>query len=180
MISIGIGTMASIVIVGMLIYSAKISQANLAQLHSGQASRRFYDHVAELTHRAKHVVVSADGLTLTLTLEPLVAGGSDFVCSYTFEDDDSDLTTIQDNRIRFTSNSTSLYPEEVVVNGITPSAAGWIFHMDNPQPLVVMSFRIGDPSSDADQISNAITGPGTQGVNVTSRIAPRNLHLWGG
>jgi prepilin-type N-terminal cleavage/methylation domain-containing protein len=179
LIALGISSMAMGVITYMLLFSAKVARANMSQLHAGQASRTFYEHVAERTRRAKRIQVASDGLSVTFTLEPVVSAGPDIICTYTFENDDDDLDTILDNRVDFES-SDSNDPDKTIISGVTPGADGWLFSPDTPRPILIMSFRVGDASEDPDDPSNVFTGPGAQGVNVTSRITPRNLHLWGG
>lgn len=173
-VSLGISVTALTAITSMLIYSSRVMQSNLAQLHAGEASRRFYNSVAEAARTAMHIVVANDGLSVTLTQ------ADNTVQSFTFVDEDSNLETIVNNRIFFDPDTSTGGDEESIVNGVTPGPLGWIFRPNTPRPLLDISFRIGDPSNNPASPSHVFTGPGTQGVDVTSQITPRNLHLWGG
>jgi type II secretory pathway pseudopilin PulG len=173
-IAAGVSVVAMTAVIYMLMYSSKTAQSNLSQLHAGTASRRLYEHVGFNTRQAKRIVVATDGLSVEFTRT------DDVVCSYTYVDEDGDPATIMNNRMIFDPDLSVTGDQETVVSGVSPGPGGWIFSPDNPRPVLIMNFRIGDPDDDPAHISNAFTGPGAQGVDVLTRITPRNLHLWGG
>jgi type II secretory pathway pseudopilin PulG len=173
-IAAGISVVAMTAVIYMLLFSSKTAQANLSQLHAGTASRQLYEHVGFNARQAKRIVVATDGLGVEFTRT------DDVVCSYIYADLDSDPDTIMDNRMIFDPDLSVSGDQENIVSGVSPGPGGWIFSPDNPRPVLIMNFRIGDPSADPAHISNAFTGPGAQGVDVLTRITPRNLHLWGG
>lgn len=174
LIATAISAVAITAVTATIIYSAKIVQANFAQLHSGLSARSFYEHVAFNTRRAKRIVIASNGLSVQLTAT------NNVICSYAYQDADSNPATIENNRVIYDANTATSGGEKSIVSGITPGPGGWMFQPNTPTPLLTIQFRIGDPSNSATHLSNTITGPGTQGVDVRSRLAPRNLHLWGG
>jgi hypothetical protein len=105
---------AVLVITEFLIYSSRIAQANLSQMHAGEASRRFYEHVASSVHRSMHIDVLSGGLDAEVTL----VDGT--VCSYTYLDADSDPATIMDNRVIFDPDVDTGGDDFWLVSGITP------------------------------------------------------------
>ncbi|MBN1478300.1 hypothetical protein JXA47_16205 [Candidatus Sumerlaeota bacterium] len=173
-IAAGVSVVAMTAVIYMLMFSSKTAQSNLSQLHAGTASRRFYEHVGFNTRQAKRLVVAPDGLGVEITRT------DDSVCSYTYVDLDGEPDTIMNNRIIFDPDISASGDQEAIVSGITPGSEGWIFFPDVPRPVLILNFRIGDPSASPEHVSNAFTGPGAQGVDVLTRITPRNLHLWGG
>jgi prepilin-type N-terminal cleavage/methylation domain-containing protein len=173
-IALGISVTAVAAITTSLIYTSRVVQSNLSQLHAGEASRRFYDHIAEHTRSAVHIAVASNGLSVTITQS------NGRVESYSYADADSNPSTVNNNRIVFDPNTSVGGDQETLVGSITPGSQGWIFQPNTPRPLLNIAFRIGDPVSDPFGPSNAFTGPGVQGVDVTSQLTPRNLHLWGG
>lgn len=167
--AIAMSTVIMAVVTATLLYSSKVTQANLAQINAGLRCRSLYEHVAAQVRSSKHIEVAPDGLSVTLVRT------DDSVCSYVFQDSDGNVDTILDNRIVYTSGDSS----ESIASGVSPGPGGWLFQPGVPN-LLAMNFRIGDPSIAATHPSHAITGPGPQGVDVFTWMTPRNLHLWGG
>jgi prepilin-type N-terminal cleavage/methylation domain-containing protein len=171
LIALSIGTLAMAVLASQVIFASKVARANLFQLNAGQRSRVIYEHIAGEVRRAHGIAVSPDGLTLTVTR---VDGST---CSYSYQDEDGVPATIQDNRLIYDPDTTTDGDEQILSPGLNPGAGGRIFrHTDSTTPLT-LTFRIGDPDADPSNPSNVMTGPGAQGIDVITAVAPRNTRL---
>ena len=88
--------------------------------------------------------------------------------------DDDDLMTPGDNRLLFDPDTGKSGDEVLLARNVTPLEAGGAFRYEGATRPLQVDVRLGDPASGATAQSDAATGAGTQGVEISISIAPRN------
>jgi hypothetical protein len=169
MVSAAIGVLVTGMAITFVVMAGNELKANQSQVTFNHMARYGRERVAAVVRTSSLVTVSPDGSAAQI-------GRPDGTSAeFYFEDSDGRPETIEDNAIWYDPDPERPGDEVVVLRYVTPTSDRGVF--SRVGAALQLRCRIGDASSSSK--SNLTTGPGSQGVDLSLVVAPRNAgQLW--
>jgi len=172
MVAASVGLIVSVALVGFLDLMAKMSKSVLSQLKFTHYARQTIERTARVIRYAKRIEVRDGGTRLLCTDE------RNRTSAILYRDDDGNSRTLSNNRLYFVANVDGDPTNETMIGRfISPIRGKPIFRYLDRTSAVEINFRVGDPTNDPGASFQRETGPGPQGVDVTTAFGPRNSYL---
>jgi type II secretory pathway pseudopilin PulG len=156
-------------VVGFLLYMTKLNKSTFSQLKFGHFSKQTIERMAGVIRYAKRIEVTSDGTRLDCWDE------NDRNHTIYFSDGDNDPWTLANNCLYY--NSPNLSTPDSICHYVSPIPGRPIFAYRDRTTPVEINFRIGDPLRAPAAKFHRETGPGPQGVTISTACGPRNSYL---
>ena len=154
------------------LYVAKLSKSTGSQMKFFHYARKSLRHIGQTIRYAKRIEVKDGGSRLECVDE------LDITSAIYFNDGDDSPLTLEDNRLYWVRNIHAVdSTPQIIASYVSPLPGKSVFAYVDRTSAVEINYRIGDIGAHPHAAYNRKTGPGPQGLTISTAIGPRNSYL---